>query len=154
MYSDLSLIGLLVAVFVWLLVLSYINWKNRSFLSQLFPSGSERDIRKKFEEVVQASGKTDLEIKKILEKLGGLEKTSLSFIQRVELLRYNPYEDTGGDQSFSLALLDQKGNGFVITSLHSRASTRVFAKPVILGRSGKFNFSEEEAAVVKKAMES
>jgi hypothetical protein len=70
----------------------------------------------------------------------------------VELLRYNPYEDTGGDQSFSLALLDNDGNGVVVTSLHSRSGTRVFSKPVILGKASQFQFSKEEDEVIKKAL--
>ena len=50
--------------------------------------------------------------------------------QRVGLVRFNPFEDTGGNQSFALALLDAEGNGWVLSSLHARTGTRVYAKPI------------------------
>ena len=77
---------------------------------------------------------------------------NLLHIQRVELDRFNPYDDTGGDQSFVIAMLDNKGTGVVVTSLHARSGTRIFAKDVILGKSGKYQFSNEEEKIVKKAM--
>ena len=48
--------------------------------------------------------------------------------QRIGLVRFNPFEDTGGNQSFALALLDGRGDGFVVSSLHARTGTRVYAK--------------------------
>ena len=60
-----------------------------------------------------------------------LEGVGRRSIQRVGIVRYNPFEDTGGNQSFALALTDAKGDGFVISSLHTRTGTRV-AGPVPL----------------------
>ena len=55
--------------------------------------------------------------------------------QRVGLVRYNPFEETGGNQSFALALLDADGDGWVLSSLHARTGTRVYAKAIVGGRS-------------------
>ncbi len=88
--------------------------------------------------------------KKVLE----LERKGLSHFQKVELMRFNPYQDTGGDQSFVLVLLDDKGSGVVITSLHARSGTRIFAKEVILGKAGNHKFSDEEEKAIKKALDS
>ena len=74
----------------------------------------------------------------------------LSF-QRIGLVRFNPFEDTGGNQSFALALLDANGDGIVFSSLHSRAGTRVYAKAVNGGRS-ETALSEEETQAVRDAM--
>jgi hypothetical protein len=71
--------------------------------------------------------------------------------QRIGLVRFNPFEDTGGNQSFALALLDANGDGLVLSSLHSRAGTRVYAKSVSGGRS-EAALSEEEASAVRQAM--
>lgn len=71
--------------------------------------------------------------------------------QRVGLVRFNPFEDTGGNQSFALALLDANGDGLVLSSLHSRAGTRVYAKAINGGRS-ETALSEEEAEAVRQAM--
>ena len=140
MYSDWGWLLILV-IFVWLGGLTFFIWQQNGFLRSLFPRSGGRDIRKKFEEILKQIG----DFSQDLDKL----KDSLS---RVELLRYNPYDETGGDQSFSLALLDDKGNGFVLTSLHARSGTRVFAKPIFLGKGVKHRLSEEEEQVVEGAM--
>ena len=151
MYSDWVWL-LTGAVFVWLTILSFLIWQQSQFLRSLFPKGGERDIRRKFEEVLKAVGDFRKELAKTEEKLSQLENQGLMYVQRVELLRYNPYEDTGGDQSFTVALLDWNGTGIVVTSLHARSGTRVFAKPVLEGKSNKYQFSKEEEQVVEKAM--
>ena len=142
------------AVFVWFLVLTFLVWQLRGFLTSLFPKSGERDIRKKFAEVVKTVTESKEELIKLESKLSQIEKQGLTHIQRVKLIRYNPYEDSGGDISFSAALLDNEDSGIVITSLHARSQTRVFAKPVIKGKSSKYEFSQEEQEVVKKAMSS
>lgn len=144
---------LILAVFIWLGGLSYLLWREKKFLNSLFPKSGERDIRRKFEEVIEQTVNFKKDIHKLTDKVLEVEGLGLKHVQRVQLSRYNPYDETGGDQSFSLALLDNKGNGVVVTSLHARSGTRVFAKPVILGKSSKFRFSDEEASIVNKTME-
>jgi len=79
-----------------------------------------------------------------------LEAAQRKAFQRVGLVRYNPFEETGGNQSFALALLDADGDGWVLSSLHARSGTRVYAKAVGGGRS-EAAVSEEEAAAIKQA---
>lgn len=74
-------------------------------------------------------------------------------VQNVGLVRYNPFQETGGDQSFALALLDKRGDGVVISSLHSRNNTRFYAKPIKAGAS-QLSLSEEEAQALQQAMDS
>ena len=78
---------------------------------------------------------------------GQLLRRTESAIQHVGLVRFNPFEDTGGDQSFAIALLDERRDGIVISSLHGRANTRVFAKPVQGGSSPNALSAEEEQAI-------
>jgi len=79
-----------------------------------------------------------------------LEAASLRAFQHVGLVRYNPFEDTGGNQSFALALLDANGNGWVLSSLHARGGTRVYAKSINGGKSDA-PLSEEETAAIRQA---
>ena len=72
-------------------------------------------------------------------------------LQRVGVVRYNPFQDSGGDQSFALALLDHAGTGIVISSLHGRAETRIFAKQIENGRSAH-SLSEEEQQAIRAAL--
>ncbi|HUQ77325.1 MAG TPA: DUF4446 family protein [Patescibacteria group bacterium] len=76
-----------------------------------------------------------------------LEAAGRRAIQRVGLVRFNPFDDTGGNQSFAMALADAAGNGFILSSLHSRTGTRVYAKAITDGRSDAALSDEEQAAL-------
>jgi uncharacterized protein DUF4446 len=80
-----------------------------------------------------------------------LEELSKRSIQKVGVIRFNPFADSGGDQSFAIALLDAEGSGVVLSSLHGRADTRIFAKQVQAGRS-KHALSDEEQDAIRKAL--
>jgi hypothetical protein len=73
-------------------------------------------------------------------------------VRHVGLVRYDAFEDVGGRLSFSCALLDDHGNGVVVTSINGRQDTRVYAKPVVGGRSG-YNLSIEEEEAIRQALE-
>lgn len=138
--ADGRLWFLVVLNLVWLLGLTILVWKNRLFLQKLFP-GKGSGFKDKLEEVLAE-----------VAELEDFKKKSLDHLQKVVLVRYNPYHDTGGDQSFSACILDGKSNGLIITSLHSRVGTRVFAKPIKDGKEDDFPLSEEEKEVLKKAL--
>jgi hypothetical protein len=81
-----------------------------------------------------------------------LERDLQGSFGRVGLVRFNPFEgDTGGNQSFALALLDGRGDGFVISSLHARAITRMYAKAITKG-SSEAALSDEESAALRQAL--
>ena len=86
------------------------------------------------------NSKTIIELGKYLEKL---EKDSRSHIQKVGFLRFNPFQELGGDHSFSAALLDNNDTGIIITGLHSRERTRVYVKEIKKGKS-QIELSKEE----------
>jgi hypothetical protein len=81
-----------------------------------------------------------------------IEARSQRSLQHIGMVRFNPFEDTGSDQSFAIALLDDRRDGVVISSLHGRANTRLFAKPVSGGDSAH-NLSEEESQAIRVAIE-
>lgn len=90
------------------------------------------------------------EVERLVARTTRLESGAPRAFQRVGLVRFNPFEDTGGNQSFALALLDAEGNGWVLSSLHARSGTRVYAKAIREGRP-EGALSEEEAAAIKQA---
>ena len=73
-----------------------------------------------------------------------LEAAQRRAFQRVGLVRYNPFEETGGNQSFALALLDAEGDGWVLSSLHARSGTRVYAKADQGAAAADARLSDEE----------
>ena len=80
-----------------------------------------------------------------------IEKEGFLHIQKVGLLRFNPFKDTGGDQSFILSLVNGKDTGVIISGLYSRSGTRWYAKRVIEGKSTDHELSEEEKKALKEA---
>lgn len=143
---------LLGAVFVWLGILSFLIWRTKNFFEDLFPKSGGRDIRKKFEELLSEVENFDKQLTNVGKDLDSVRLEGFEHVQQVGLLRYNPYDDTGGDQSFSVALLNKKGNGVVLTSLHARGGTRVFAKPVKEGKGVNYRLSKEEEVAVRTAL--
>jgi hypothetical protein len=80
-----------------------------------------------------------------------LQRVSQTSLQHIGLVRFNPFDDTGSDQSFAIALLDDRRDGLVISSLHGRNNTRVFAKPVE-GGSSSHTLSDEETQAIRIAV--
>lgn len=98
------------------------------------------------------------DLKEVLKHLKRLEesheKISRQFdnsLQKIGIVRFNPFEEIGGDQSFSIALLDAHNNGFIITSLYGREANRVYAKPVKNG-SSVYSLAKEEKEALNKAI--
>jgi hypothetical protein len=69
-------------------------------------------------------------------------------LRYASLIRYDAFEDVGGEQSFSLALLDERRNGVVLTSVYSRLDVRVYAKAIRNGQASHA-LSEEEARALR-----
>jgi Protein of unknown function (DUF4446) len=91
------------------------------------------------------------EVDRLGVRTAAVEDQGRLAIQRVGLVRFNPFEDTGGNQSFALAMLDANLDGLVLSSLHARAGTRVYAKALSGGRSAT-QLSTEEAEALRIAM--
>ncbi len=87
---------------------------------------------------------------KISEELENLKKENKFSVQRVGVIRFNPFKEIGGDQSFSAALLDGNNDGIVITSLYTREGNRVYGKPIKAGLS-EYLLSEEEKKAIEMA---
>lgn len=84
-------------------------------------------------------------------ELASLKKQGGFSIQRVGIVRFNPFSEVGGDQSFSIALLDGEDNGVTITSLYSREGNRLYGKPIKKG-SSTYTLSAEEKEAINKAV--
>lgn len=81
------------------------------------------------------------------QRLEAAEANAQKAMQRIGVVRYNPFEDTGSNQSFVLAMLDARGDGFVLSTLHSRQSTRMFLKAVNSGKADSAVSAEEAEAL-------
>jgi len=103
-----------------------------------------------FKEILAYFKDLEKNFEKLSEELENLKKESQFSIQKIGLVRFNPFKEIGGDQSFSVALLDGNDSGIVITSLYTREGSRVYGKPIEKGLS-KYLLSEEENQVLEIA---
>lgn len=151
---SLLVIALVVAVVVlgvWVAWLQRSEATLRRRLRRVLPEGESGGIDEVLDRQLKRIEGLSERVDALNKLHHELENLSQRTIQKVGVIRYNPFADTGGDQSFAIALLDSLGNGVVLSSLHSRTDTRVFAKPVQSGRS-RYQLSDEEQDAIKKAL--
>ena len=108
---------------------------------------------KNFKEILLQFKNLEKSFNKISQELKNLKKDSNFSFQKIGMVRFNPFKEIGGDQSFSIALLDGNNNGIVITSLYTREGNRVYGKSIKGGLS-EYSLSNEEKEAIKKAIKS
>lgn len=91
-------------------------------------------------------------MKEVSDRLSYLLDATKGYVQHVGLIRFNPFPEVGSTQSFAVAILDGKGDGVVISSLHSRTNSRSYAKVVIGGKSLNHELSQEEERAIEQAL--
>lgn len=116
----------------------------------LFGGGDKKggDLQK---DLVRRIARTEAKLEEIEPRLNLVEEISKVSVQKVGFLRFNPFNDTGGDNSFILAMLDRKNNGVILTSLYTRDGMRIYAKHVEEGKT-KQQLSEEEHGVLEETI--
>jgi hypothetical protein len=140
----------LVVLGVWSLLLTVTTIILFSFFRRLSKSSKDLDLKKIFEKLLTTDKKNSDLIVLINKEINRIKEEDKFHIQRVGLVRFNPFAETGGDHSFALAILDGKNCGVVITGLHTRERTRVYLKAIKNGKS-EINLSEDEKKAITKA---
>lgn len=121
-------------------------------LESLTRGGDESSLEDVLESHLDRVRQVVRDVESVSARTTSVERDLVGAFSRVGLVRFNPFEgDTGGNQSFALALLDGRGDGFVVSSLHARAITRMYAKSVTGGAS-EAALSEEEGEALRQAM--
>ncbi len=93
---------------------------------------------------------TTARTERLVARAEQIDATLAHTVQGVGLVRFRAFQDTGGDQSFALAVADGEGNGVIISALYGRGATRIYAKPVQGWLSPK-TLSEEEKQALEQA---
>lgn len=91
------------------------------------------------------------EAEKIKEDQDSLEEKIKKCVQKVSIIRYKAFDDIGSDLSFSIALLDDKNDGIILTGIYGRNDSTVYAKPIDNGIS-RYDLSDEEIEVLENAL--
>jgi hypothetical protein len=144
--SDHPTFPIAIALAILLLYLAYLHYKLHLFTRGVQGASLEETIRKCIESVAETEKHNELISQHALSM-----NTRLSHsIRNVQIIRYKAFETNGSNQSFSVALLNEKGNGVIISSLHAHERVSTFAKPVEKYKS-TYDLTEEELHVIEEA---
>lgn len=150
MQSQL-IFGLLIFVIIWMSVLTFYLLRITKNYSVFTEGVHKKTLEDVLTRMVREQKIAKEDIANIVDRCNNIERRELLHIQKVGLLRFNPFKDTGGDQSFVLSLIDAKDTGVVITALYSRSGTRWYAKKVVEGKGIEHALSEDEKKSLKMA---
>jgi hypothetical protein len=147
---SLALSVLLAVVAVWAFDLQARLRQLERRYEDLFSREEEPSFAGALEQLAARFSKMNARTERLVVGMEDIDRTLVRCVQAVGLIRYSAFEDTGGDQSFSLALVDGEGDGVVVSALYGRDATRVYAKPVE-GWTSSRTLAEEEEQALRRA---
>lgn len=151
-FLDITLIMGIIISFVFSLWSFLNSLKVRRYFNVLSKDVDKGNLNDIIKTNIKKLESVEDQIDKIHMILNDMEKKSFSNLQKIRFKRFNPFHETGGDQSFILVLLDKNNDGVIISSLHQRDTTRLYAKSVANG-SCKHKLSREEEITLNKAID-
>ena len=145
-YTLFIFLGLLLTGFIYLIRTTFALKKKIKLLTGNTESSGDpqRDLLNRLM-------RTETKLEELGPRFKLVEEISKISIQKVGFLRFNPFQDTGGDNSFVLAMLDQKNDGVLLSSLYTRGGVRIYGKQIKNGQS-KHQLSEEEKKVMDETL--
>lgn len=146
----LIFLGILAILIIWSIFIYYHLWRIKKKLKIFFNGKKASDLEGVLFEEIKRLKKAEGDIEQLIRSSKALKKIADQSIQKVSMIRFNPFKETGGDQSFVIALLDSYDNGLIISSLFTRQGTRIYSKPIKAGKS-EYALSKEELQALKKA---
>ncbi len=151
-FNDTSLLYISIAiVFIWTSILTVVVFRMISHYNKLTRGITSTSLKEVLGELIGKYEKTGKDIQSIYRTIDELSKDGTLHLQRLGIVRFNPFSDTGGSQSFTISILDGKENGIVMTSLYARTGNRWYIKHIKLGKSEDVELSKEEQLAIKKA---
>jgi hypothetical protein len=144
----ISLVSTIISVFA----VFYI-FKLRKRIDILSTGFSNKNLEDIIKEYVTMLEKCEGDMEMMNENFDKLRAETAKFFNKVGLVRFQAFKDTGGDQSFALALLNENNNGFLISSLHGRGFAKIYAKEISNGKSPNYKLTDEEENALKQALE-
>lgn len=153
--SHLGVIGVVIVVgcvvLVLMILMLFIQSRRIALLSERLDYLTQGADGQSIEGVLSTHLDTVMrvghDLDEVVARTAILEGGARLHFGRLGLVRFNPFDDTGGNQSFALAILDANNDGFVVSSLHARTGTRVYAKAIFGGESETTMGAEEAQAV-------
>lgn len=142
-------LGILV---VWIAILTYFFWTLSAHYNNLVRSTNKKTLQTVLDSLVAELDVAKKDIASLSKRCDTIIEEGKLHIQKVGLIRFNPFKETGGDQSFILALLDEDDNGIVLSGLYARSGMRWYAKKIKNGKGLEHTLSDEEKEAIRQAI--
>jgi hypothetical protein len=126
--------------------------KTKSHYNSLISNTRKHKIDEILDELLLIDKKTKEELDLVKKELQEEIKKSSLHIQKVGLIRFSPFEKSGGEKSFVITFLNYENSGIVINFIHTRDGLRVYSKKVVQGKGQEFELSEEEKKAITSSM--
>ncbi len=153
-FNDSSWVGIIIViVLIWLGVLTAFVVRMILHYSRMTKGVTKLGLREVLETVVGREAKLSERTRHLETQISQLSQQVAHHIQHIGIVRFNPFSDTGGSQSFSMALLDGAKNGIIVTSLYARTGNRWYVKEIKAGIGLNVELSKEEELAIKRAVE-
>lgn len=142
--------GLVILLLIWVIVLQVrLSRLHRRYRAAM--SGIEvTDLESWLSEQRSAQGELKERVRTLETYSRQMADKLVHHAGRIGVVRFNPFSDTGSNQSFAIAWIDEEENGVVISSLYTREGVRLYAKPLTKGASA-YNLSDEEVQAITAA---
>jgi len=151
---GLSVIGAIIVailLLIWNIFLHLNVSRIKKNQQQLFSGKNGADLEKTILEHAKNMKELDRDIQDLYGISNQIHNLAKKSVHKVGIVRFNPFKDLGGDQSFSVALLDGESSGVIVSALHTREGNRVYAKPVEKGKAVRYPLTDEEREAIKRA---
>ncbi|OGG24324.1 hypothetical protein A3A79_04025 [Candidatus Gottesmanbacteria bacterium RIFCSPLOWO2_01_FULL_43_11b] len=140
-----------VFISVWILILSVVLFRTLGHYNRLSHGVTKNGLKEVLEAILGSQYKQAKKINELEEVVRQVTSDGKRHIAKIGVVRFNPFADTGGSQSFTLAILDSFDNGVIMTSLFARNGNRWYVKEIRNGKGKDFELSKEEERAIKIA---
>lgn len=148
----IAFFGISLLLLIWNILLQTRIRKTSEKIEDFFSGGKTANLEELLIHNNKAIKALDTDIQELFNISNKINSLAMRGLFKVGIVRFNPFKDVGGDQSFAIALLNGKNDGLTISSLYTREGTRIYCKNIIDGQSEKYPLTNEEKEAIKMAI--
>lgn len=145
------IIAIILGIVLWISIITYVLVRLVRHYNRLTGEGQKKGLKEVLDAITTAIDVLQKRNSTTEKAIQVLEIDGAQHIQRIGIVRFNPFADTGGTQSSSIAILDARKSGIVMTTLYGRAGNRSYVKEIIDGMCKELDLSKEEKEAIEKA---
>lgn len=136
---------------VWTATLTYLFIRLKKHYDSLTANSSAKTLENILDSILVNEKRFENQLETLKKEVEGILNQSTIYYKKIGFVRFNPFDRLAGEQSFVIALLNEKDNGILLSFLYTREGVRVYAKRVVAAKGDGMDLSEEEKKAIKGA---